>query len=205
VRLRGACFLIVLALAGCTGCESGPPPPDRGTQLKSIEEWRADTDRFMREGGKSPIPPEKRDVLLPLRYFPPDPAYSVPAQLRRAETRPVAEMPTSTGTVMRYERVGILEFTFEGQELSLGAFVPEGTRQIGELFVPFSDTTTGQETYAAGRYLNLPPTATDLYTIDFNFAYNPYCAYNAQYECPLTPPSNRLKVPIRAGEMAPPK
>jgi uncharacterized protein (DUF1684 family) len=205
VRLRGHRVLIVLALAGCTACESGPPPPDRGTQLKGIEEWRADTDRFMRESAKSPIPPEKRPALLPLRYFPPDPSYSVPAQLQRSQTRPVAEMPTSTGTVMRYERVGVLEFTFEGQELSLGAFVPEGTQQIGELFVPFSDTTSGKETYAAGRYLNLQPTATDLYTIDFNFAYNPYCAYNAQYECPLTPPSNRLKVPIRAGEMAPPK
>ena len=60
--------------------------------------------------------------------------------------------------------------------------------------------TTGTETYAAGRYLNLQPTATGYYTIDFNRAYNPYCAYNASYECPFPPLSNRLKLPIRAGE-----
>src|SRR5688500_18825587 len=157
----------------------------------------------MREDGESPIPPDKRNVLLPLRYFSPDPSYSVPAELKLGNERPVAEMPTSTGTVRRYERVGVLQFTFQGQELSLGAFVPEGTKRIEELFVPFADETTGTETYAAGRYLDLRPTATGLYTIDFNYAYNPYCAYNNTYECPFPPRSNRLKVPIRAGEKVP--
>ena len=66
-------------------------------------------------------------------------------------------------------------------------------------------TTSVSETYAAGRYLDLRPTATNLYTIDFNYAYNPYCAYNKSYECPYPPPSNRLKVAIRAGEKAPPE
>ena len=68
------------------------------------------------------------------------------------------------------------------------------------LFVPFSDLTSGTETYAAGRYLDLDPTNTGLYEIDFNRAYNPYCAYNESYDCPYPPSSNRLKIPIRAGE-----
>jgi len=71
------------------------------------------------------------------------------------------------------------------------------------VFVPFVDGTSGKETYPAGRYLDIPPTTTGLYEIDFNKAYNPYCAYNATYECPYPPPSNRLKVEIRAGEKAP--
>lgn len=196
-------MLVALALVAGLACSSGPPPPDRTGQLSDIEESRAATDRFMRESDQSPIPPDKRDVLLPLRYFPPDPVYSVPAQLRLSDARPVAEMPTSTGTIMRYQRVGVLEFTFEGRALSLGAFVPEGTQRISELFVPFADGTTGKETYPAGRYLNLQPTTTNNYTIDFNYAYNPYCAYNKEYECPFPPPSNRLDVPIRAGEMLP--
>jgi uncharacterized protein (DUF1684 family) len=87
--------------------------------------------------------------------------------------------------------------------MSLGAFVEDGTRQIAQLFVPFADMTTGAETYSAGRYLDIHPTPTGLYTIDFNLAYNPYCAYNATYDCPFPPPSNRLKVPVRAGERAP--
>jgi uncharacterized protein (DUF1684 family) len=158
----------------------------------------------MREGADSPIPANKRNLLLPLRYYEPDGSYRVPAALRLSDDRPVAVMPTSTGASMRYQRIGILEFTLHGEAHSLAAFVPEGTSRISELFVPFADVTTGDETYSAGRYLDLRPTATGLYTIDFNYAYNPYCAYNKGYECPFPPASNRLKIPIRVGEKAPP-
>ena len=68
------------------------------------------------------------------------------------------------------------------------------------LFVPFRDLTTGTETYVAGRYLDLSRNATGLYEVDFNIAYNPYCYYNPTYDCPYPPRSNRLQVPIRAGE-----
>lgn len=196
----------LLLLAAAVACSSGPPPPPSTADvLKDVEARRAATERFMRESSDSPIPKDKMDVLLPLRYYEPSPAYRVPAQLRLSNERPVAEMPTSTGTMMRYERVGVLQFTLDGQEHSLGAFVPEGTRRIAELFVPFADATTGEETYSSGRYLNLEPTGSGLYTIDFNHAYNPYCAYNKQYVCPFPPPSNRLSIPIRAGEKAPPE
>lgn len=151
------------------------------------------------------MPPAKRKVILPLRYYAIDPAYSAPAILQVSNDRPLFEMPTSQGTIRRMQRVGVLEFTLMGQKMTLGAFVEEGTRQISQLFVPFADLTTGMETYSAGRYLDLHPTATNIYTIDFNTAYNPYCAYSKAYECPYPPPSNRLKVAIRAGEKAPPE
>ena len=80
-----------------------------------------------------------------------------------------------------------------------GPYQPE-EREIVGLFVPFADLTTGTETYQAGRYLDLQPTATGIYTIDFNRAYHPYCFYNAQYDCPYPPRENRLAVPIRSGE-----
>ncbi len=99
--------------------------------------------------------------------------------------------------------VGTLEFTINGEKHSLGALSPAG-EPIRALFVPFADLTTGNETYSAGRYLDIEPTATGLYTIDFNYAYNPTCAYNKSYECPYPPPSNRLKIAVRAGEKAPP-
>ena len=141
--------------------------------------------------------------MLPLSYFPVDPGSNVAAALKLAADRPVFEMPTSTGTLRRMQLVGTLEFTLQGQSHSLGAFVENGTTQIVDLFVPFADVTTGTETYSAGRYLDISPTRTGFYTIDFNRAYNPYCAYNATYECPFPPPSNRLKVPVRAGEKNP--
>ena len=191
-----------MSAVGAPACTSGPAAPDESAYLAEIAERRAAIDRAFMEQ-PDPVPPEKRSALLPLPYYPPDLSYNVPAVLRLSENRPVFEMPTSTGTIRRMQRVGVLEFTLQGQPMSLGAFVEEGTRDITDLFVPFADLTTGKETYPAGRYLDLQPTATGIYTVDFNRAYNPYCAYNSKYECPFPPPSNRLKVEIRAGEKAP--
>jgi uncharacterized protein (DUF1684 family) len=193
---------LVLIAALASACSSGPGAPQDGNYPQRETARREALDkRFFQE--KDPIPADKRNVLLPLRYYPPDQDYIVAAALRLGQERPRVLMPTSTGTIRPYERVGVLEFTFRGESLSLGAFIEEGTRDIQGLFVPFVDLTSGKETYPAGRYLDVPPTPTGLYEIDFNKAYNPYCAYNATYECPYPPPSNRLKVEIRAGEKAP--
>jgi uncharacterized protein len=199
--LRSAHLLVLTALIGAAACTSGPGAPEDTDYAGGIKAWQAARDKQFREE-KDPIPPNRRDALLPLRYFPPDESYRVPAQLRLANERPKVTMPTSTGTQRRYQLVGVLEFKLQNQNMSLGAFVEDG-QPIVDLFVPFVDTTSGQDTYPAGRYLDLHPTATGIYTIDFNRAYNPYCAYNESYECPYPPPSNRLKIAIRAGEKKP--
>ena len=197
---RQVVALGLLALA--VACTSGPAPPDESSFVQSVEEWRNARNKAFSESD-DPIPAARQKTFLPLPYFAIDQKFAVPAQLQVADSRLTVEMPTSTGTIRRMELIGKLEFTLEGQRMSLGALVPEGTRQIQDLFVPFADLTTGSETYKAGRYLDIPPTGTGLYTIDFNRAYNPTCAYNDAYECPYPPPSNRLKVAIRAGEKAP--
>ena len=190
------------ALASAAACTSGPSAPvDTQAYVAQIAEARAVKDKTFREEPE-PIPRDKVNVLLPLRYYPPDPSYSTPAELKLANERPVFEMPTSTGKLRRMERVGVLEFLLRGQPLSLAAFVEEG-QPLELLFVPFADLTTGKETYPAGRYLEIRPTSTGFYNIDFNQAFNPTCAYNASYDCPYPPPSNRLKVEIKAGEKAP--
>jgi uncharacterized protein (DUF1684 family) len=198
-------FIVVLLLSLVAGCSSNPSVPDDDAAIiKEIESYRADRDRFMRQDAESPIPADKKTVLLPLRYYAPDPTFAVPAVLNVSSgQRPVMEVPTSKGVPRRVELVGTLEFTLKGQKLTLGAFVEEGTRTISSLFVPFADLTTGTETYPAGRYLDLHPTATGIYTVDFNKAYNPFCAYNNSYECPFPPAANRLKVAITAGEKSP--
>jgi uncharacterized protein (DUF1684 family) len=193
----------IIACAALYACTSGPRPGDDSSYVKEIEQARADKDQQFREDPESPVPPEKRATLLPLKYFPVDPALSVPASLKLNDERPVFEMPTSTGTIRRMQLVGSLQFSLNGQPMSLGAFVEDGTTDITSLFVPFADMTTGNETYPAGRYLDLHPTSTGFYTIDFNRAYNPSCAFSDAYECPYPPPSNRLKIEIRAGEKAP--
>ena len=196
-------FLMALLLMAAGACSSGPSAPDEAAYTSELSEARAAKDENFRDASDSPVPKEKRDALLPLKYFPVDPNYAVPAVLKLSEDRPVFEMPTSTGALRRMQLVGELQFTLQGQPRSLGAFVEEGTQQITRLFVPFADMTTGKDTYSAGRYLDIEPTGTGYYTIDFNRAYNPYCAYNASYECPYPPPSNRLDVAVTAGEKAP--
>jgi len=194
---------VSVSLWPVAACTSGPSAPDDSAYIDELTEARGAKDQQFRETSDSPVPKEKRDALLPLPYYPIDPNYAVPAALKLADDRPVFDMPTSTGALRRMQLVGTLEFTLQGEPRSLGAFVPDGTQQITSLFVPFADLTTGAETYVAGRYLDIEPTGTGYYTIDFNRAYNPYCAYNAAYECPFPPPSNRLKVAVRAGEKAP--
>ena len=193
--------VLLVSAIGAAGCTSSPGPPDDSSYVQTIESWRANRDKVWSET-TDPIPVEKRSQFLPLRYFPPDPSYAVPAELKLSDSRPVVELPTSTGELRRMQIVGTLEFTLNGQKLSLGALSPAG-EPIRSLFVPFADLTTKQETYAAGRYLDIEPTATGIYTIDFNYAYNPTCAYNNAYSCPYPPPSNRLQIAVRAGEKAP--
>jgi uncharacterized protein (DUF1684 family) len=104
-------------------------------------------------------------------------------------------MQTSTGDIQVYTRVGRFRFLVDGQDAELTIYEgPNG------LFLPFVDALAGQGTYPAGRYLEPEALPARRYLVDFNLAYNPYCAYNEHWSCPLTPSENRLRVPIRAGE-----
>jgi hypothetical protein len=196
---------IVLAVAAALGgCNAGNPPPEEseGDYVSQIQVARAAKDEAFLEQPNEPVPPAKVSDFLPLKYFPPDPEYVVPASLNPSRERIVVEMPTSQGKIRKHQRVGVLEFMLKGQPLTLGAFVEAGAG-LDRLFVPFSDMTSGTETYAAGRYLELDRTASGVYTIDFNRAYNPYCYYNPDFDCPYPPRESRLPLPIRAGERLP--
>jgi uncharacterized protein (DUF1684 family) len=188
----------LLILAAVTSC-APTPADDEASFLRDVQTFRAAKDQAFLQAD-SPVPADKRSAMLPLAYFPPSLAYRVPAVLRVSTQGATIEMPTSTGQRRNMRLVGTLEFTVRGQTLSLGAFVEAGSADLNRLFVPFTDLTSGSETYPAGRYLDLDMTRTGIYIIDFNRAYNPYCYYNPTYDCPYPPRANRLQVPIRAGE-----
>ena len=198
-----AAALAALAVEGCARSSSNESYASR------LLAERAAKDAAFRTSADSPIPPDRRAEYLPLAYFPPDETYVAPASLAPIEPALAltVEMPTSTGTRRLMRRVGMLQFMLKGQSLRLTAFVEANESGTQPLFVPFTDLTTGTETYAAGRYLELEPTQTGIYTIDFNRAFNPFCHYNPAYDCPFPPAENRLQLPIRAGERvkAPPK
>ena len=199
-HLRTIVFLSALA-AAVTGCNAGNPPPkeSEGDYVSQIQMDRAAKDESFRKQPNDPVPPSKVAEFVPLKYFPIDPTYVVPAALKPATERIIIDMLTSQGKLRKHQRVGTLEFTLKNQPLTLPAFVEAGAG-LDRLFVPFSDMTNGTETYNAGRYLELDRMPSGVYTIDFNKAYNPYCAYSHGYQCPVPPQENDLPIQILAGE-----
>jgi uncharacterized protein (DUF1684 family) len=198
-------FTVVLAVGLALAVGACSSQGSNRTYAERLLQDRAAKDEAFRTSSSSPIPEDQRAVFQHLSYFPIDESYRVPASLQvsPADAGKIVKMPTSTGEVRDMVRVGVLEFMLKGKSLELSAFREAGEAETARLFVPFTDLTTGTETYAGGRYLDLDRTATGIYDLDFNKAYHPYCFYNPSYDCPYPPPQNRLPVPIRAGERMP--
>ncbi|MGP8071688.1 MAG: DUF1684 domain-containing protein [Thermoplasmata archaeon] len=161
-------------------------------------EERRQKDDFMARHPESPFI-SARVPFHELRYFPPDPAMKVRARLVRVVTPQEAFLRTNRdGTsVMRY--IGDIVFAVGSKELRLRVY-HAGEGVGAHVFVPFRDSTSGRDSYGPGRYLTLELNDTDSYEIDFNRAFNPYCAYTDDFECGFPPAENDLPVPIRAGE-----
>ena len=189
--------------------------------------WRAERETLFREHPQSPIPAADRAsfrgrywgydarLAFELEVRPDDPApdasdaSTVPG-LDPAGAKPMLglalALPTSGGGSMAFRRIGWLDVPFPEGSRRLAVYWMEG--YAGGLFVPFRDATNGTETYGAGRYLLDAAKSADLggdrlrrtLVCDFNFAYQPSCAFDPQWACPLAPPENRLDVPVPAGE-----
>jgi uncharacterized protein len=170
------------------------------------ELWRRTRDRLFAEHPQSPLDAAGRAAFSGLPYHRYDPGARVAADVVPADAAEI-ELETSTGTPCRFRRVGVTRFAIAGHDLELPLYWLEGYG--GGLFLPFADGTSGGTTYGAGRYLIDTMKGADLGTadgrmvLDFNFAYNPSCAYDPRWTCPLAPAANRLPVEVRAGERAP--
>lgn len=163
--------------------------------MTQLEEFRAEKDEFFGGHPQSPLTREQKKDFKGLYYFPENAALRLEVKVDEFEDKASFEMQTSTGSVQLYEKFGKIHFTVDGQEAELTIY----QSQHG-FFLPFVDSLAGKETYPAGRYLEPEPLADGRFLVDFNIAYNPYCAYNEMWSCPITPAENRLKVAIRAGE-----
>ena len=172
------------------------------TYEQAIANFRADKDAYYRDSPDSPLLPEDKPRFSGIAYFPPDQRYrfeGLQLEPPASDEERTLQIPTSDNQLRPARRVGQLRFTVDGQELSLHAYALPGMHG-GSLFVPLLDATSGNETYEAGRYLDLEPEEDESYTLDFNLAYHPTCVFSPHYSCPLTPAENRLPVRIEAGE-----
>ncbi|MHA1199765.1 MAG: DUF1684 domain-containing protein [Candidatus Heimdallarchaeaceae archaeon] len=165
--------------------------------IESIEKQRKEKDNYFKNPHYSPLTEEQLAKFSNLNYFDVDEDLSFTVELKEYSQKQEVDIRTSTGVLQTYIRHGYIEFKIEGIISSLTVYLQPNSDIF---FVPFKDTTSGAESYGAGRYIELEMTGKDQYVLDFNTAYNPYCAYNDQWTCPLTPFENILKVEIEAGE-----
>jgi hypothetical protein len=136
-----------------------------------------------------------------LKFYPPDETYKVKATFARIENAPVFELPHSHERTKPYRNYGKVRFTLNGQafELLVLEAVKKKEGYDDYLLIPFTDLTNGRETYGGGRYLDFTVPKSTQVELDFNLAYNPYCAYSSHYTCPIPPAENHMNTEVRAG------
>jgi len=163
--------------------------------MTSLQDFRKMKDDFFVHDGQSPLTPGQKKAFKGLNYFPANPVLNLEVTVEEFPEKQRIEMLTTTGDIQAYERYGKFSFMVEGQPVELTIYHSEDG-----YFLPFVDSLASKETYPAGRYLEPAALGSNRFRVDFNLAYNPYCAYNDNWSCPLTPFENHIKVPIRAGE-----
>lgn len=161
---------------------------------------RKQKDLYLLTNERSPLKEEDKDRFEGLDYFAPDTAFAFPVTLRRYPAPKEIVMATSKDKPREMWCIGYFPFQYEGAEHRLQVYMPKDTSDGAYWFIPFADASTGKETYEGGRFIDIEDISSDSTFLDFNYAYNPYCAYNPRYDCPIPPAENRLSVAIRAGE-----
>jgi uncharacterized protein (DUF1684 family) len=174
---------------------------DQTAYITTIKTEREEKDNFMRTSPESPFA-DKVASFTGLKYYPPDLKYKIVADLTPIHNKKPVLLTTNDGKQEQYVEYGYAEFDLTGyhNKLLILEMIDDGPSK-GKLFLAFGDGTSAEETYGAGRYLDIDKTqGSNTITLDFNKAYNPYCAYSEKFSCPLPPTENLLVIPIPAGE-----
>lgn len=193
-------FLVVLLLITTLSCSDGKHP------VLGDTEFQRELNSEYKDATSSPLKDKDRKRFKGLDFFKFDSTYIVRATLKRTPDTEWFDMKTTTSRVSPERIYGILNFELKGQAFTLNVYQGKETMTRDGLedylFLPFLDDTNGEESYGGGRYIDLRIPEGDTIVIDFNKAYNPYCAYNDKYSCPIVPRVNYLAISVRAGVKA---
>lgn len=201
--MRYIFFLVIISIALIASCQI----ESQNAYVRAVEKERFTKDSLFKFSGQSPIPPQYQRQFMSLNYYEPDETYKVNAKLQRFEDAKLVTLRNNFNSNEDYYKIGKVFFNLKGQDYALTLLKsarlmddPE-TRNI--YFLPFTDKTNGKETYQTGRYIDIiiEDDRQKQLVIDFNKAYNPYCAYSKGYTCPLPPPENSMPIKIEAGEL----
>ncbi len=195
-------LFLLMIVSSCSGQDHGQVISD--TFRLQVEKERAQKDTEFRAKESSPLSAAEVSGFKHLSYYPYDLKYRVKARFELTNKTEVFKMKTTTDRLPEYRHYANVYFTIDGKEFKLEVF--QNVELISRpgyenyLFLPYSDETSGRETYGGGRFIDLTNTHGEKIVIDFNKSYNPYCAYNHEYSCPLPPQQNDLSIKIEAGE-----
>jgi len=193
-------LLVILSFTNCT-----TQKPSYEDEIKQVQ---YDLNTEYADADKSPLTKEDLKTFKALEFFKIDKNYRVEASFELTPNTPIFEMQTTTDRLPLYRKYGIAHFTLNGENLELSIYQNQKLMKNLEyedyLFVPFNDITNGNLSYGGGRYIDIkmPSEGSTTIVIDFNKAYNPYCAYNSKYSCPIPPSENKLEIAIHAGVKA---
>lgn len=200
ILICGLAAAALLLVAGCAAEAEGP------SYRQVVLQYRMERDMNLRKPG-SVLPYAMRKQFAGLSYFPVDSTYRFTVALERLSPPDTVWMAESTGGGGAQLKMGYVTVPFPEKEVRLAVFRARDNDRETELWIPFADATNGDETYGAGRYVGaekVEKAGGEKVVVDFNKAYNPTCAYNPKYACPLPPAENRLPFAVPAGEMKPP-
>ena len=203
---KTALFLVLsLALQVLSPAYGQVSPDSIRAYTDTIEKYRTGKNIKLLYTESTPLKPEQKKSFEGLKYFPPDIDYCIEGVLTKEEQPETVIMKTSTERAPEYIKYGKVTFNLRGEEHTLFAYQSKKLVEVSPdeamLFIPFRDATNGKETYGGGRYVDCEiPNEGNTILLDFNKAYNPYCAYNPRYSCVIPPEENRLEIRIEAGE-----
>ena len=193
--------LLLLAFISFLSCNSQGKRP-----LLGKTEYQQKLNASYKDASTSPLKTSDLKNFKGLDFFPIDSSFIVIAELKRTENAPIFEMATTTDRKPLYKEFGILKFTLNRKNHELTIYQSQDDSKDEKyknyLFLPFTDDTSGNESYGGGRYMDVMTTdikKDNTILLNFNNTYNPYCAYNDKYSCPLTPKKNHLNIEINAG------
>lgn len=195
-KLLYFCSLLILFM-NCTTQEK--------SHTEEIQQHQYELNTFYADVQESPLTEEDLKIFKSLDFFPINENYKVEASFELTPNEPVFEMLTTTNRLAKYRKYGIAKFTIDGKEITLSLYRNQKYLEHPEygklLFLPFKDLTNSTSSYGGGRFIDIeiPDEYSNTIIIDFNKAYNPYCAYNKKYSCPIPPFENHLEVNINAG------
>lgn len=196
------------------GCALGVLLLAAGTQVqaqasdwrKAAEDFQAELVRQYADTNETPLKGEERTHFTGLEFFKVSKAYCVTARFERTPDAKPFEMPTVSGKTKTFVQYGRLHFRLRGKDLVLAAYqnvkAAAAPDYAGDLFIPFRDHSSGEESYGGGRYMDIPIPTGATTVLDFNQCYNPYCAYSKGWNCPIPPAENYLPVKVLAGVKA---